>query len=472
LNSVLARADKALADGKLIGTQHDSARELYDVARTLEPDNDAARNGLHQVGERLIEQARAALAKNDLATANADLAAADEVLGGGTEIEQLKTSLQQSRTHNSAAEDLLNRGDAALSTGRLLGDNSASVWYQKVLDADPGNALALNGLKKVAEAQALQARDAINAGNATLANQRIAELSTLAPNHPAIPELRADVAKMRENDTQVLDQQLVRADAQLKAGKIGGDDGAIALYQAALKRDATNARAKTGLRRIAQGLVAQANLALEDKNVAQAERLLQQAEAVTADLPESRAARTHLREVREQQDIADKHSEPSPADEARIEQLLGEAEKASAAGNLIVPPGDSAYDKYRAVLRIDGNNPKAFAGLNRIPAHAKDLFEQAIKDGTPNKARGFIDAIANVDPGNVNLMPMRERLANVFLDQAETRIGQGQRAEAQRSWNSARELSPNNSRLSAIDQKIQAAPVPAAQPPAPVTGGL
>ena len=65
-----------------------------------------------------------------------------------------------------------------------------------------------------------------------------------------------------------------------------------------------------------------------------------------------------------------------------------------AAGNLIVPPGDSAYDKYRAVLRLDGNNAKAFAGLGRIPVRAKELFEQALKANTPNKARIYLDAIA------------------------------------------------------------------------------
>jgi serine/threonine-protein kinase PpkA len=464
LNSVITRADKALADGKLVGTQHDSARELYDVARTLEPDNEAARNGLRKVGERLIEQARIALTRNDFTAVKSNLASAEEVLGGGAEIEQLKSALQQAQTRNSSTDELLRRGDAALSTGRLLGENSASAWYQKVLDADATNALALNGLKKVAEAQALQARDAINASNATLANQRIAELATLAPNHPAIPELRADVAKMKETDNQALDQSLVKAEAQLKVGKLGGDDGAIALFQTALKREPTNARAKNGLRRISQGLVAQANTALEDKNVALAERLLQQAETITADLPESRATRSHLREVREQQDIASKHSDLSPSDEARIDQLLGEADKALATGNLIIPPGDSAYDKFRAVLRIDGNNPKAFDGLNRIPARAKDLFEQSIKEGTPNKARSYIDAIANVDPGNSNVLTMRERLANVFLDQAESRAGQNMRAEAMRAINAARELSPNNSRLPAIEQKVQAlqAPAPAA----------
>ncbi|HEX6834499.1 MAG TPA: serine/threonine-protein kinase, partial [Rudaea sp.] len=137
LNGLLTRADRALSEGRLVGNQHDSARELFEAARTIDPDNDAARNGLHRVGERLVEQARVALTRGDFATVRTDIAAAEEVLGGGSEIDQLKTALQSAQTRNSAAEDLIRRGDAALSSGRLLGDNGASAWYQKVLDSDP-----------------------------------------------------------------------------------------------------------------------------------------------------------------------------------------------------------------------------------------------------------------------------------------------------------------------------------------------
>ena len=463
LNTLIARGQKALSENRLVGTQGDSARELFQKARSLDPDNEQARHGLDNVGARLIEQARAALARNDLEAARTDAAAAEEVLGGGPEVEQIKATLHTAETRNTATEDLLKRGDDALGAGRLIGDNGASTFYQRVLDADATNSLALNGLKKVAEAQAAQAREAIAAGNADLANQRIAELAQLSPNHPAIAELRAALAKMREGDAQALEQQLAKAEAQLRAGRIDGNDGAQALFQAALKRDPANARAKAGLRRVAQAFVIQANAALDDHNNASAEKLLRQAEAIAPELADLKAARSRLREERERIDIEKTQSRATPADQARIDQLLDEAEKAVAAGNLNVPPGDSAYDKYRAVLALDGNNAKAFAGLNRIPARAKELFEQALKAGTPNKAYAYLDAIGDLSPGDSALPALRERLANVFLDQAEVRIGQGLRAEATRALASARELSPNNPRIGAVDQKIQAM---AAAPPA------
>ena len=68
--------------------------------------------------------------------------------------------------------------------------------------------------------------------------------------------------------------------------------------------------------------------------------------------------------------------------------------------HLIEPPGDCAYDKYRAILRIDRDNAKAMTGLARISGRAKELFEQTVKDN-PRKARAHLDAIAQSDPGGL-----------------------------------------------------------------------
>jgi serine/threonine-protein kinase PpkA len=458
LNDLVSRGQKALADGKLVGTQGDSARELFQAARALDADNDLVRAGLNKVGQRLIEQARVAMTRNDFTTARGDLAAATEVLGGGAEVEELKAAMHAAETRNTASEELLRHADAALAAGNLTGDKGASAFYQRVLDADATNALALNGLKKVGEAVAQQARDAIAAGNADLANQRINDLTLLSPNHPAIPELHAAIAQSHENANQAQEQQLARAEAQQRAGKMGGDDGALILFQAVLKREPNNVRAKAGLRKVAQTLVAQANAALDESNLAQADKLLQQAESAAPDLGDLRSAKSRLREAREQLDISRQQAQVSPGDVGRIQQLLDEADKAMAAGNLILPPGDSAFDKYRAALRLDGNNAKAFAGLNRIPARAKDLFDQALKANTPNKARSYIDAITEADPGDASVPALRERLANAFLDQADARIAQGQRAEATHAINSARELAPANPRLGALEAKLESMP--------------
>ncbi len=463
LNSLIARGDKALDEGHLTGNAGDSARELFQSARAIDPDNDQAREGLNQVGTRLLDEAQTALTHNDLPTVHTDLAAAEEILGGGDKVEELKNALRAAEAHGTQTEDLLNRAAAALAAGRLLGDDSASVLYKRVLDADASNALAKDGLDKVAKAQAQAVREAVTQGNEDLANQRIAELAQLAPNYPAIPELRAALGQMHHADTKAQDAQLSRAEAALHDNKISGGNGALALFQAVLKRDATNARAKAGLRKIGLAFAAQASVQLDANNLPAAEAAVRQAEALAGDANEVHSVRARLRELREGTAIATKQqaTELTLAERARIEDSLGAADRALAAGTLMDPGG--AYDKYRAVLSIDANNAQALSGINRIPVRARELFDQSIAAGKPNGARGYLEAIAQTDPGNANLQAMRQRLATVYLDQAEAHIAQGQREEAARALNSARQLSPNNPRNAEVDAKLQSAP--------PATGG-
>lgn len=471
LNGLIARADKALAAGRLVGTQHDSARELFEAARTLDPDNDQARQGLNKVGARLLEQARVALTRNDFATMKTDLDAANEVLGGGAEIEQLQAQLRAAETRNTATEATLAKADAALAAGKLVGSGGAAEIYQHVLDADATNALAANGLKKVGERLVEQTRAALADGNIDLANQHIVELAALSPSHPAIPELRGDVAKLHANDNEALEKTLSKAEAEQRGGRFGGDEGAIALFQGVLKKAPDNARAKSGLRQVAQTLAAQANAALDTDNAAKAEKLLQQAELAAPNLVDLRGVRSRLRELHEQADIAKQQTPVSPAEQARIAGLLEEADKALIEGNLIEPPGDCAYDKYRAILRIDRDNAKAMAGLARIPGRAKELFEQTVKSD-PRKARAHLDAIAQSDPGAAALPALRARLADAYLDQAAARLEQNRRADAERALQSARELSPGNPRIAPLEAKLQGAAAGATPaPPATPNGG-
>lgn len=455
LNDTIARARKALADGKLLGDG--GARDLFQSVRAQDPDNESARDGLNQVGERLIADARAALQKNDLAAARSGLDAANEILGGGAQVEELKSALDAAQASGAKVESLLARADAALAANRLSGADGAAALYRQILDADAGNAVARHGLDKVAAAQAQLARDAMEQGALDLADQRVTQLAELAPNYAAIPELRTALAQHRAADVQAQDQRLAQAERALAEGRLAGADGAQALFAAALKTDAGNARAKAGLRKVGVAYAAQAAARIEAKNPADAERILRQAEALAGDAAEVRSARARMREALESASIAQETArEPSLADRARIEEMLGEADRALAAGNLMDPGG--AYDKYRAALGIDGNNTRAMEGLKRIAPRARALFDAELAAGRPNGARGYLDAISDTDPGNPALAGLRERLANVYFDQAGHDVEQGRRGDARRALDAARQLSPTNPRSAALEARIESLP--------------
>jgi len=455
-NDTLARAQRALDAGQLVGNQGDSARELFLAARAQDPDNDIARRGLDVVGRKLIEQAEAALAREDAVAARGLLDDARELLGGGTDIDRVEQTLRQRESKGDATAQMLEQARAALDARRLIGADGAATLYQRVLDGDKDNALAQAGLRRTADALAVQARSALAAKDVTGASARSDDIARILPSWPGLPELLGQIAQARDAARAALEATLDHAEAQVRAGDLtGGEDSALDLFRAVLKQDPASARAKQGLRAVAQAFIVQANAAIEGDNPDEAGKLLDSAAQLAPDSPDLRAARINLRELRERQDIAAQRVAITPAQSAQVQRLLGDAARAAAAGDLILPPGDSAYDKYRAALAIDRDNREALAGLARLPIHAKELFAQALTDGAPQRARTQLDAVRQIAPEDAAIAGMSEKLANAFLDQADARLGEGRRADATRALDAARALSPANPRIATLSARLQ-----------------
>src|SRR6185312_11057114 len=85
LNSLLTRADKAYADGKLSG----------------DPDSEQALAGLQNVGHSELVRAKAALTQGDYASARTSLEEARSLLGGGTDVAAVDQALARAVLHNA-----------------------------------------------------------------------------------------------------------------------------------------------------------------------------------------------------------------------------------------------------------------------------------------------------------------------------------------------------------------------------------
>ncbi len=457
LNDVLARAQRALSAGELDGTTGDSARELFQSARALDPDNDIARRGLITVGEKQLQNARIALKNSDADAARRSLAAARDLLGGGAAVDEVARLLARIESRGSETESLLDAARAALDAGRLLGDDGAAAGFQSVLVAEPDNAIARAGLTRVLDALAMQARSAIDAGNGATAAATIEDIARIQPGFPGLPELRAAQTRLREDAATALAQDLARAEAQLREGNVaGGEASAIAVFESVLQRDADNARARAGLRKAGLALVVQARAALDDSNPGAAERLLGQAERVAPGNAEVRAARVQLRELRERLAIAaERATSSSPAERERVATLVAEAARAADAGRLIDPPGNSAFDKYRAALSIDGRNQAALDGAAALPARARGFFDAALRDNALGQADNMLDALRQLSPSDSAIPSLSERLANAYFDDAERSIGEKKRDAAVRALSRARALSPASGRVADIEQRVR-----------------
>jgi tetratricopeptide (TPR) repeat protein len=464
-NTVLVQAQQALQDGRLDGQDGTSARELFQAAAALEPDNDRARDGLRQVGQALLAQADAALQAGQLGPAAQQAAVARELLGGGSDIDRLDRAIAGARAAQVHTVDLVDQAQQALAAGKLDGPEGAGALYQRVLRADPDNAVAAHGLDQVGYALAVQARTALDAKDSATADARIEQLAALQPNNGALPALRALQAQTRKQDNSALEAVLNAGQDALRAGRIdgSGDDTALARFQAALKLDPDNAQARAGLGKVAQALTVQANAALDDGDTQQAAKLLDRAAELAPKSADLAAARARLDKASVAAPAAPAAAEPappapaavSPQQSAAVARLVQRAQVATNNGDIMMPPGDSAYDLYRSALAIDGNNEAALQGLQALPDQVTRQFNQALAAGNLGKAGDMLANLAELAPGDAVQGALGNRLASAWLDQAEQQLARGDRIGASQSLERARKLSPSNPRVLDLGARLQ-----------------
>lgn len=148
------------------------------------------------------------------------------------------------------AEIALQNGNEALAEGRLVEPErqNALSYYSAVLDAEPGNRHALDGLDRIAEQFLTRAREAIASDDATAAIANVGMARKVSPEHFGIPVIEALIAshgrdflaearRLSETDMPRARQLLAEARAVLPA-----DDPEVIRVEEELSRQAIENR--------------------------------------------------------------------------------------------------------------------------------------------------------------------------------------------------------------------------------------
>lgn len=472
-DDVLHRAQTALQEGHLDGTDGTSARELFEAARALEPDNDAARQGLNDVGRAEIARADAALQAGHLDVAAQALTNARELLGGGSDVDRLTQAIARARVASGQTATLIAQAQQAFNDNKLDGPDGAAGLYQRVLAAEPDNAVARHGLDQVGSAMAAQVQKALDANTVAEASADIDRLAAVLPNYAQLPTLRASLSALQAQAGSALTDAINQGNDALRAGRITGDgsDTALAHFKAALAIDPTNAQAKAGLGQVAEALIVRANAAIDSGDMDQARKLLDEAANLAPGSADLVAARARLgqqnygpaalptsqddTQVQPSTQVAPAAPALTPQQQAQVASMVQQARQAAARGDIMAPPGDCAYDLYRGALAIDGNNQDALAGLQGLPGLVQQEFNQALRNGNLNKADNLFDTLGSLAPGDVALTASRRRLAYAWLDRAEQQLDSGDRNNAALSLEQGRKLLPNDSRVQQLTVRMQ-----------------
>ncbi len=221
----------------------------------------------------------------------------------------------------------------------------------------------------------------------------------------------------------------------MRAGRfIGdGDDNALARFRAALAADPDNADAKAGLGRVAQALIVQANAALDSEDDVQATRLLDQAAKPAPKSAELAAARARIGGGEAKAGTPAAGGQPTgddampeasmavtPEQKAKVADLVRRAQAAASRGDIMDPPGDSAYDLYCNALAIDGNDASARAGLQGLPTQVEKQMQQAEASGNAQRAENLYATLSDLAPGGTSQADLRHRLGSAWIDNASS----------------------------------------------------
>lgn len=195
LDTLLAAAETARVTGRLHGAA-DAALPLYARILALQPDHQRALEGRDDGVSLLLRDARAALARGDLAQGGAWIAAAAGYDPGHAELPDAQAALVQ------AAERVRRRADADLRSGRLA---RAAEGYRAWRDSGVDNAGADAALAAVARAHAARARKAAADFEFERARDELAAAQALAPDAPELADARAALQRAERARAGMID---------------------------------------------------------------------------------------------------------------------------------------------------------------------------------------------------------------------------------------------------------------------------
>ncbi len=176
-------------------------------------------------------------------------------------------------------------------------------------------------------------------------------------------------------------------------------DNALEKYQKIFELDPGNRAAREGQVQVADRYLELAKDAVRDRRVDSARRYVDKVAEFAPAHPELAAT---------QQLVANAEKRgPSGRNELRILGLLGQARIALSEDHLTTPKGESAYDKYTAVLKLDPNHQQALEGIQRVASRYLDLAKAEVERGNFDQAAEYLSKAERVSPGHPGLARAR-----------------------------------------------------------------
>ena len=484
--NLLVRAEAASELGQMYGTSDRDASQLFKAVLVIDPDNARALRGLEEVAAYLMQESAAARLGGDPRQASIfwdqarqikpELpASAPSADGAAAELTEPLALDQQADPETNPEPDIDIDPDAATITALLADairliveerlfepahDNALSK-LQAVLAIDPENQAARDGLGQIANRIVSEIDQTLADGELVLAAQHIEQLAMVVENST---QLAAYQDQLRQTQAAVLlaakrrqdqiDDHIGRAAAALAADRLAlpQDDSAVFWNRKVLDLDPANETARKGLSTVARRYLALTEQALEDDRLEVAAGYISQIRAIDPGLG---VAKLNKRLALYQQQR--ERNRISAQQVQEIEGLLAEAQSALDQGDLVSPPGSSAYDRFKDVLRMDPQQQEALQGLGRLSARLAEKSRQAMLEGAYQGAAEYLGDAQQIDPQNSLVLTLVSELASSVRSKVLEAIADQRLADAESLLQIARSLEPNHPQMSRLQLQLSVA---------------
>lgn len=445
------QAARALAQGRLTAADGTGARELYSAALALDPDRTDARAGLDRVGQAALAQAREAISRRRFPRAHEALQLAEALSVPRAQVDVLREQLRRNEAASVGIDELLKTAAAARGNGKLEGRDGALPLYQRVLELEPDNTQALEGREDTLSDLLQQARSRLDAGDLAGASVVVRRVQQADAGHVELPDALAALARAAESRRR-------QADRELRRGQLAK---ALENYGAALLVNPEDPEALNGVQAVANAHARRSERHAADYRFNEAEAELRMARTIAgtsaAQNPAITLAQEHLARARRAQRQSSTATMPSASQRARVTQLLADASRAQARGDLLTPPGDSAFDKLRAARAIAPNDPRVHAASARLIPAAAECFSDALRENRLVRAGGCLDARRALEGDTATVRESRRELARRWLALGDQRLGAGELQGARTALDAARTLDPATEGLDAFAERLRIA---------------
>lgn len=441
------QAALALAQGRLTAADGSGARELYEAALAIDPDRTEARSRLMRVADAALVQARTALAADRFIDAHRALRLARELSVPRAQADAVAAQLRRREAALAGIDSLLVQAAAARKAGRLDGAADAALpLYRRVLALQPERVEALEGREDTLADLLQQAREDLQRGALAQAAVAIATAREFDAGHVDLPAAQSQL-------TRAIEQARQRADRDLRRGRLSR---AMQGYRTLLQVDIDDTAAGRGLERVAEVYAQRAERHAVDFRFADADTALRQARALAPRSAAVRAASRHVARARQAQARLGSRL-PVRERGRRVRALLAEADAAVARGDLLSPPGDSAFDKVRAARALAPADPHVQQASMRLLPAARSCFERELRGNNLGRARACLDAWRVLEGDGAALRTARRRLAQRWLAVGDERLAAGELQSAAAAFNAARAIDPATPGLDAFAERLRVA---------------